>query len=110
MDETIGTLGLHLAAAILALAFTWFLPREIFEAEIGRSTTLNRLIFTLCKYIIPAVLIITIVVHLFLGFEFPDATYIAGMHFLNAWLQAGGLATFIIGILVMILIIEKIRS
>ena len=110
MDETIGTLGLHLVAAILALAFTWFLPRELFEAEIGRSSLLNRLIFTLCKYIIPAVLIITIGVHLFVGFEIPDATYVAGTHFLNAWLQAGGLATFLFGIFVMILIVEKIRK
>jgi NSS family neurotransmitter:Na+ symporter len=110
MDETIGTLGLHIVAVILALAFTWFLSRKIFEDEIGRSTPLTRLVFTLCKYVIPPALVITIGVHLFLGFEIPDATYIAGTHFLNAWLQAGGLATFLIGILVMILIIEKIRT
>jgi NSS family neurotransmitter:Na+ symporter len=110
MDETIGTLGLHLVAVILALAFTWFLPRKIFEDEVGRSTPLTRLVFTLCKYVIPAGLVLTIGVHLFLGFEIPDATYIAGTHFLNAWLQAGGLATFLTGILVMVLIIEKIRT
>ena len=110
MDETIGTLGLHFAAVILALAFTWFLPRNVFEDEVGRSTRLTRLVFTLCKYVIPAVLVITIGVHLFLGLGIPDATYIAGRHFLNAWLQAGGLATTLIGILVMVLIIEKIRT
>jgi NSS family neurotransmitter:Na+ symporter len=110
MDETIGTLGLHIAAMILALAFTWFLPRNVFEDEVGRSTPQTRLVFTLCKYVIPAALVITIGVHLFLGLGIPDATYIAGRHFLNAWLQAGGLATTLIGILIMILIIEKIRT
>jgi NSS family neurotransmitter:Na+ symporter len=109
MDETIGTLGLHLAAAIIALAFTWFLPRQVLEAETGRISDLSQLVFFLCKYVIPTVLLITIGVHLISGFEMPDATYIAGSHYLNAWLQTGGLATFIIGILVMILIIGKIR-
>jgi NSS family neurotransmitter:Na+ symporter len=109
MDETIGTLGLHLAAAILALSFTWFLPRKVLEAETGRVSDLNQLVFFLCKYVIPAVLVITIGVHLISGLEMPGATYIAGSHYLNAWLQTGGLATFIIGILVLILIIGKIR-
>lgn len=108
MDETIGTLGLHSAAVILALAFTWFLPRQIFEEEVGRATLLTRLVFTLCKFVIPATLVLTIGVHLFLGLEIPDATYVAGTHFLSAWLQAGGLATTLIGILVIVLIIEKI--
>ena len=109
MDETIGTLGLLLAAAIVAIAFTWFLPREVFEAETGRVTRLNQLVFFLCKYVIPAVLVITIGVHLLSGFGIPGATYIAGASYLNAWLQAGGLATFIISILAMILIVRAIR-
>ena len=109
MDETVGTLGLHLAAAILAIAFTWFLPRVIFESETGRVTVLNRIIFFLCKYLIPAVLLLTIAVHLVSGFELPDATYIAGTRYLNAWLQTGGLATFLMGILAMLLIIDRVR-
>jgi NSS family neurotransmitter:Na+ symporter len=109
MDETVGTLGLHLAAAILAIAFTWFLPREIFEAETGRDSSLMRLTFILCKYVIPAVLLATIGIHLVAGFEMPDATYIAGTHFLSAWLQSSGLATFLIGIFIMILMIDAFR-
>jgi NSS family neurotransmitter:Na+ symporter len=58
MDETIGTLGLHLAAIVIALAFTWFLPREIFEAETGGATGFGRLTFILCKYVIPASLLV----------------------------------------------------
>ena len=110
MDETIGTLGLHLAAAILALSFTWFLPRKVLEAETGRVSDLNQLVFFLCKYVIPAALIITFFVHLIAGSGIPDATYIAGSHYLNAWLQSGGLATFVVGILTMILIIDRIRK
>lgn len=109
MDETIGTLGLHLAAAILAIAFTWFLPRGVFEAEIGRDSALTRLAFLLCKYVIPTVLLLTIGIHLVSGFEIPDATYIAGRHFMDAWLQSGGLATFLLGILVLTLIADRIR-
>jgi NSS family neurotransmitter:Na+ symporter len=110
MDETLGTLGLHLAAAILAIAFTWFLPRSIFESENGRVTALNRLVFFLCKYMIPAVLIITIGVHLISGSVMPDATYIAGAHYLNAGLQTGGVATFLIAILVMVILIDAIKK
>jgi len=109
MDETIGTIGLHLSAALLAIAFTWFLPREVFESATNRSFFISRVVFPLCKYVIPAALLITIGAHLIAGFEIPDATYIAGAHYLNAWLQTGGLTTFIVGILVMTLIIDKIR-
>jgi len=109
MDETIGTIGLHLSAAIMAIAFTWFLPREIFVSETKQSFLMSRVVFPLCKYVIPAALLVTIGVHLVSGFEFPDATYIAGAHYLNAWIQTGGLATFIAGSLVIILIIDKIR-
>jgi NSS family neurotransmitter:Na+ symporter len=110
MDETIGTLGLHVAAAVFAIAFTWFSPRQIFTAENGRETAMDRLVFFLCKYVIPAALIITFFVHLIAGSGIPDATYIAGSHYLNAWLQSGGLATFVVGILTMILIIDRIRK
>jgi NSS family neurotransmitter:Na+ symporter len=109
MDETIGTIGLHLSAAILAIAFTWFLPREVFESETKQSFLMSRIVFPLCKYVIPAALLLTIGVHLVAGFEIPDATYIAGAHYLNAWLQTGGLVTFIAGILAIALIIDKVR-
>jgi len=109
MDETIGTIGLHLSAALVAIAFTWFLPREVFESETKQSFLMSRVVFPLCKYVIPTVLLITIGVHLVAGFEISDATYIAGAHYLNSWLQTGGLATFIVGILVITLIIDKIR-
>ena len=109
MDETIGTIGLHLSAAIMAIAFTWFLPRDVFESETKQSFLMSRVVFPLCKYVIPAALLVTIGVHMVSGFEFPDATYVAGVHYLNAWLQTGGLATFIAGILIIYLIIDKVR-
>jgi NSS family neurotransmitter:Na+ symporter len=109
MDETVGTIGLHLAAAIFAIAFTWYLPRGVFEEETGSQTVLNRLAFMLCKYVIPTALLIIIGIHLLSGFEIPDATYIAGKHFLNAWLQTVGLVTFVFGILALILIIDALR-
>jgi O-antigen ligase len=39
----------------------------------------------------------------------PHSTYITGNHYLNAWLQGGGLATFLFGILVVIIIVRIIR-
>lgn len=110
MDETIGTLGLLMAAALVALVFTWFLPGKVFGSENGRETPRDRLVFFLCKYVIPAALIITFCVHLITGLGIPDATYIAGFHYMNSWLQSGGLATFVVGILTMILIIDRIRK
>ena len=110
MDETVGTLGLHLSAALVAVVFTWFLPGRISGFEKGRETLLDRLVFFLCKYVIPAALIITFFVHLIAGSGIPDAAYVAGSHYLNAWLQSGGLATFVVGILTMILIIDRIRK
>lgn len=109
MDETVGTIGLHLSAAVVAIAFTWFLPREVFESETKQSFLMSRVVFPLCKYVIPAVLLVTIGVHLVAGFEIPDATYIAGARYLNAWIQMGGLTTFIAGTLVIIMIIDKVR-
>lgn len=109
MDETIGTLGLLLVAAILSITFTWFLPREIFDSESGRVSDLNTVVFFLCKYVIPVTLLISIGLHLISVFEMPHATYITGNHLLNAWLQGGGLATFIFGILVVIIFVRVIR-
>lgn len=52
LDESVGTLGLPVAAVCIAVAFTWFQSRE---------TTLDRLgvpaLYPLVKYVIPAVLV-----------------------------------------------------
>ena len=69
MDETIGTLGLYLTAIIIALAFTWFLPPKTAGAGPAAGSAGTRAIFLLCKYIIPAILVIIMVLHLVLGFR-----------------------------------------
>ena len=71
MDETVGTLGLHIAAILLAVAFTWFLSPDIFWSELGTATRRNRIIFFLCKYVIPASLLLTIGVQLVTGIGIP---------------------------------------
>ena len=42
MDETVGTLGLHIAAILLAVAFTWFLSL-IYSVRTGYSNAPNGL-------------------------------------------------------------------
>lgn len=71
MDETVGTYGLQIAAIFVTVTFTAFLPREFFFAELGGSSRLNRLVFFLCKYVIPAVLLLAIGVQLFAGLRIP---------------------------------------
>jgi neurotransmitter:Na+ symporter, NSS family len=56
MDETVGTLGLPVAALLLAVAFTWFVSRDVLAAEIGAGPA--RVVHPLCRFVIPAVLVL----------------------------------------------------
>lgn len=38
MDETVGTLGLPVAALLFSIAFAWYLPRETLESAFGGKT------------------------------------------------------------------------
>lgn len=94
MDETIGTLGLHIAAILLAVTFTWFVPQSVFLAEIGAASHLNRLIFIICRYLVPAILILTVATELFTGVAFTSFTFVhAGRH-ISSLVQVEGVALF----------------
>lgn len=97
MDETVGTLGLPVAAVLLAVAFTWFVPAPMLEAEIGRR--LSRVIYPLCRYVIPPVLIVTTAARLLSGYDFPDTRNLPGSEFIGTLLQAEGFFV-IVGILI----------
>jgi len=83
MDETVGTLGLHVVAILLAVTFTWFVSRDVFLSELGSASFTNRAIFFLCRYLIPVMLILTVTAELvtitdFSGIVFIDNTWHLG--------------------------------
>jgi NSS family neurotransmitter:Na+ symporter len=92
MDESVGTLGLHVAAVILAVTFTWFLPADVFMSETGGACPLNRAIFLLCRYLIPAVLLLTVAAQLVTGFTVAGSSFIPGTRHIGSLLQVEGVA------------------
>ena len=78
MDETVGTYGLQVAAFLLAVTFTSFLPSGVFFNELGEATHQNRIIFFLCKYVIPAALLLALGVQLLAGINISGICGISG--------------------------------
>lgn len=94
LDETVGTLGLHIVAILLAVAFTWFVPKEIFLTELGASTHLNRCIYILCRYLIPVMLILTVAAELVTTTDFSGIAVIHSSRHLSSFIQVEGVALF----------------
>jgi NSS family neurotransmitter:Na+ symporter len=78
MDDTVGTYGLQIAAFLLAVTFTSFVPSEVFSSELGEATRLNRLVFFLCKYVIPAALLLAVCAQLLTGITISGICSISG--------------------------------
>lgn len=103
MDETVGTLGLPLAGVVMAVAFTWFLPREILEEQAGRRA--GEAVFLLCRYVIPPVLILTTVARFASGIDPADLRLLPGSPWMGALLQAeimGGIALALIAVIALL--------
>lgn len=103
MDETVGTLGLPIAGILLAVAFTWFLPREVLSKEIGPS--LSRIVYPLCRYIIPLVLLVTTGARLVAGIDLADLRLLPGSRWIGTLLQVEGMAAMLIIALLVILLL-----
>ncbi len=71
MDETIGTLGLPLAAVVMSVVFSGIMSHRDLPAELLESRGIVRLVIPLCRYVIPLVLIITTALRLASGRDFP---------------------------------------
>ena len=110
MDETVGTLGLHIAAILLAVAFTWFLSPDIFWSRAGYSNAPERIIFFLCKYVIPASLLLTIGVQLVTGIGIPGISGISGSPCIDSLLRVEGIALIAVLILVVVFITRRLRK
>ncbi|MBN1195666.1 MAG: sodium-dependent transporter [Methanomicrobiaceae archaeon] len=96
LDETIGTLGLPVAAIFLAIVFTWFFSptRDLLAREIGNG--LARIIYPLCTYIIPAVLIMTTAARMASGVDYPGLRNLPGSEFIGPLLQIEGIVIIIL--------------
>ncbi|OPY36857.1 MAG: Sodium:neurotransmitter symporter family protein [Methanoregula sp. PtaU1.Bin051] len=108
MDETVGTLGLHIVAILLAVVFTAFVPPSTFWSELGGGTLLNRCIFALCRYLIPAALLLTVAAEVAAGMHMPALSFIPGTQYIGTVLQAGGVAFFVFLIVIVIIIVRKL--
>jgi NSS family neurotransmitter:Na+ symporter len=108
MDETVGTLGLPIAAILVAVVFTWFLPRNVLDEEIGPA--FSRFIHPLCRFVIPAVLIITTAARLLSGLDYPGMRNLPGSEFIGTLLQTEGIFTIILVIVGLILLFCRFRT
>jgi NSS family neurotransmitter:Na+ symporter len=110
MDETLGTLGLHVAAILLAIAFTWFLSPEKFYAGLGGASPVNRAAFLLCKYLIPAVLIMTVGAELVAGLHGPALSFIPGTQYTGPLFQARSILVIVLVVLVFSRIVKNLMK
>ncbi|MDD5187332.1 MAG: hypothetical protein PHF57_03905 [Methanoregula sp.] len=110
MDDTVGTLGLHITAVLVAVAFTSFLSPDVFYRELGATTHLNQIVFFPCKYVIPVALLLTVGVELATGIQVPGTSCIPGTRYIGSVLQAEGVALFAFLILVVCVIAGMVRK
>lgn len=110
MDETVGTLGLPVTAMLVAVAFTWFIPKRMLEDEIGGKHLLVSFIYPVCKFVIPTVLFTTTAARLLTGFDFPGTRIYPGSEFIGSLLQVEGTAVIFMGLLVLILVLCWFRK
>jgi neurotransmitter:Na+ symporter, NSS family len=101
MDETVGTLGLPVTALLMAIAFTWFLSREPLSGEIGPRAA--RVVYPVCRFLIPGVLIVTTAARLWSGVDFPFLRSLPETEFIGTLLQVEVVAGTLIVILALIL-------
>jgi len=64
LDETVGTLGLPIAAFLVAMVFRWFMDEHLLHSQLGVLNGWMRSLPFLTKYAIPTVLIIITILSL----------------------------------------------
>ncbi|MDO9540324.1 MAG: sodium-dependent transporter [Methanocalculus sp.] len=62
LDETAGSFGLPLTALLTAIAFAWLLDPALLREKGGMKGPVPRLILKICRYLIPPVLVVIILV------------------------------------------------
>jgi NSS family neurotransmitter:Na+ symporter len=110
MDETIGTLGLPLAAVIMSVVFSGIMSHRDLPAELLESRGIVQLVIPLCRYVIPLVLIITTALRLASGRDFPGTRFLPGAEFIGSVLQLEGMAVIVLLLVTIILLLCHFRS
>ncbi|HDS64068.1 MAG TPA: sodium-dependent transporter [Methanofollis liminatans] len=108
MDETVGALGLPVAAILIAVVFTWFMPPRMLTEEIGHSVA--RFVHPLCRFVIPGVLMVTTGARLLSGLDDPGLRNLPGSAFIGTVLQVEGLVAIVLIVLVITLILCRFRG
>jgi len=108
LDDTVGTLGIPIGALLMSVVFTWFLERSVLESQIDAGGRITAIVLFLCKYVIPAVLIVTTAFRLLSGVDFPGTRFIPGAEFIGTPAQAAGIAVILLLLLINILVICRI--
>ena len=67
MDDAAGTFGIILTGILTSLTFSWGLDRQVIEAGTGSENPVVRWIVPLCRYVIPMVLVIVLVITILTG-------------------------------------------
>jgi NSS family neurotransmitter:Na+ symporter len=106
LDETLGTMGLPIAALLTAVVFSWFLRKQSLASEIRISEVSFRLLLTALRWVIPTVLLMVTVSRIILSFDFAGWHFLPGIHFIGSLPQGlitlGSLVILVICILIMI--------
>jgi NSS family neurotransmitter:Na+ symporter len=110
MDETVGTLGLPIAAVLLAAIFCWAVPREKVPRELSSRQGLSGWVFPLCKYVIPPLLIVATAARVLIGSGFSGERLISGGQTIGANLRAEGFIVILFVILIVSFLLCRLRN
>ena len=110
MDETVGTLGLPVAAILLSVSFSWFLPRETLEGALGGKNGITRWIIPLCRFVIPGALIMTTIARIASGLGIANTYLLPGIRYIGLLMQLEGITAIVAISLLLILIACRLRG
>ncbi len=110
MDETVGTLGLPVAALLFSVTFAWYLPRETLESALGGKDSIARWIIPLCRYVIPGALVMTTIARIASGLGIANTYLLPGSGYIGLLVQLEGITAIVVISLVLIIIACRLRG
>ena len=110
LDETIGTLGLPIAAIFTSIVFSWHLGRKDFQSETGLSTALSAALLYMLRFIVPGVLIATLLLKFILDIDFTGWHFLPGLPFIGTYWQIVFLLILAFAILIAVILVSRRRK